>query len=357
MVNEWTREDLPTVNDLVEVSRESLFAGRTDGGVAVLDAVAAHLNAHHPKPEFEGYCTCNGYNSGGLMGDCGVALHRAQYRAGRVEADRDRWRRAHEIVEQERDQARDRCRELERERDAAVRQGELKARTERELAEAAEADRDGWKARALDAEHYAQAASDSNRDNADRASKAERDRDVWKARADKWHGAWQKSAPDRTVTRADIEKAIRGKVWAANREPNKAGFHRVHVDWATDAVWSLVSGSDPAVFVVRESDIAAVEVAHDERGWHARGATWSHEPTADGVRDGAMRHLRDVAKYEALARAIEAERATDPVEEKAREYLTVMFDYEEPDSASPAEWKAATQMARHVLGQEASDGR
>lgn len=49
---------------------------------------------------------------------------------------------------------------------------------------------------------------------------------------------------------------------------------------------------------------------------------------------------------------VEDGQATDPVLDKAREYLTVMFDYEEPDSASPAEWKAATQMARHVLGQE-----
>lgn len=58
-----------------------------------------------------------------------------------AEADADRLRRAHEIVERERDQAR-------RERDAAVRQGELKARVERGLAEAAEADRDEWESHA-----------------------------------------------------------------------------------------------------------------------------------------------------------------------------------------------------------------
>lgn len=118
-----------------------------------------------------------------------------------------------------------------------------------------------------------------------------------------------------------------------------------------DAVWHLVSGDDPAVYVVRESDISAVEVAHDERGWHARGATWSREPTAEGVRDGAKRYLRDVARYEALARAIEAGQDTDPLLDKARELAKaggIDFDEQEPDGV-----EMLLSMARHVLGQEA----
>ena len=36
----------------------------------------------------------------------------------------------------------------------------------------------------------------------------EDERDEWKARADEWYGAWRKSAPNRTVTREDIDRAL-----------------------------------------------------------------------------------------------------------------------------------------------------
>lgn len=193
----------------------------------------------------------------------------------------------------------------------------------------------------------------------------ERERDEWKARAE--------AAAARTaaaVTRADIEKAIRGKVWAANRDPNKAGFHRVHIAWATDSVWSLVSGADPAVHVVRESDVAAVEVRRASDGWYADGA-WlaSADETAEWVRDRAAEMVVCAARNEAVARAIEAEQAVDPVEELAgqiesatrtaiRQVCVDLADVApslDPLTVERAmEVTAASRkIAAHVLGQEA----
>src|SRR5699024_8018821 len=80
-------------------------------------AMLDHLNAHHPKPEFEGYCTCNGPDAGGLMGDCGIALHRAQWRAERVQAQLV-------LAERQRDDAHTAYEKAGRERDAAVARAE-----------------------------------------------------------------------------------------------------------------------------------------------------------------------------------------------------------------------------------------
>lgn len=133
MVNEWTAYDLPTKFD------DSRFPRHPWNPSPYLMAdLAVWLNEHHPKP------------------------------------GPDRWRRAHSIVEQERDQARESLRRLRDETDFdlfTVRDQLKQCRGERE--------------------------------------RMTRDRDEWEARADKWHGAWQKSAPNRTVTREDVEKAVR----------------------------------------------------------------------------------------------------------------------------------------------------
>ena len=50
MVNEWTRDDLPAVMDLVKASAAAMATELGGGADAALDAVVAHLNAHHPKP-------------------------------------------------------------------------------------------------------------------------------------------------------------------------------------------------------------------------------------------------------------------------------------------------------------------
>ena len=196
-----------------------------------------------------------------------------------------------------------------------------------------------------------------------------RDRDRWRARAEAAaraiEAAEARTAP--TVTRDDIEKAIRGKVWAANRDPNKAGFHRVHIAWATDSVWSLVSGADPVVYVVRESDLPEVE--RDEDGdWLCENLAVNRRDTAEDLRGRALAQLKHVAMREAVARAIEAGQAADPVEELAgqiesatREAIRqVCVDLADvaPSLDSLAVERAmevtaaSRKVAAHVLGQE-----
>ena len=174
------------------------------------------------------------------------------------------------------------------------------------------------------------------------------------------------------VSRADVEKAIRGKVWAANRDPNKAGFHRVHVDWATDAVWSLVSGDDPAVHVVRESDLPAARVDGDyyvvasakgDYKWPQHGPSWWAGRAQDA--------LAEAARYTSLARlAADREATVDPVEELAEQIETAtraairqacddlagVVPALDPLAVEQAmEVRAASRkVAAHVLGQEAS---
>lgn len=50
MVNEWTRDDLPSVMDLVKASVDAMAIDPSGAADAALYAVVAHLNAHHPKP-------------------------------------------------------------------------------------------------------------------------------------------------------------------------------------------------------------------------------------------------------------------------------------------------------------------
>lgn len=95
---------------------------------------------------------------------------------------------------------------------------------------------DRWKA-AFKAANEALRLAERERDEA----LFQRDVHACRTRAE---DAEARTAP--AVTKADIEQAV--------------------AEWVDDApeivneVWSLVSGADPAVFVVRESDVAAVKV-------------------------------------------------------------------------------------------------
>jgi len=121
------------------------------------------------------------------------------------------------------------------------------------------------------------------------------------------------------VTRAEIEKVVE-EVFA-----REAGYGLgIDKPWpgtapVASAVWDYLKGDDPAVYVVRESDIAAVEVerVRDEE-WHANGTlvAWTGE-SAEDVRGQQDTARRNFIHREAVARAIEAEQAVDPVEELA----------------------------------------
>lgn len=179
----------------------------------------------------------------------------------------------------------------------------------------------------------------------ERAEAAERERDEWKARADKWHGAWQKSVPARTVTREGVEKAIDGivPVWDSEVEKIVVALHE------------MVAGDDPAVFVVRESDVASVSVVkHDVNEWEADGKYAPHADVA-AARKGAAEWIAMATRCEAVARAIEAGQAVDPVTEKADELFAIGWPelVDASDDARNGVREGLSRIARHVLGQEA----
>ena len=171
----------------------------------------------------------------------------------------------------------------------------------------------------------------------ERAEAAERELDEWKSRAE---AAEARTAP--AVTREEVAEAI-SRAWG---EDGSVSPHGV-----LDRVWSLVSGADPAVHVVRESDVAAVEVRRASDGWYADGA-WlaSADETAEWVRDRATEMVVCAARNEAVARAIEAEQAADPLLDKAQEFAA-LADWELTDR----EAELLHTVAAHVLGQEAGD--
>ena len=322
MSGEWIRDDLPSPKS-VERSAEDNYVWITSYDAEfVLGVVVDHLNANHPK------------------------------------SGTDRWRRAHEIVERERDLAREQWKKWEHKANEADREVST-WRTSTESAHSdflqAAHDRDEWQNRA----EVAEGAVDS----------LERDRDEWRSRAE--------AAETRTataVTKAEIEKAIRGKTWAANREPNMAGFHRVHIAWATDSVWSLVSGADPAVFVVRESGLPHMEDDYIRNFDLSDGRGKYRNATDEEIQEAREMAESDLRWLIAVQRHIEAEQsAPDPVEELAEQIesaartairqvcddLATVAPSLDPLAVERAmELTAASRkVAAHFLEQEAGDGR
>lgn len=164
------------------------------------------------------------------------------------------------------------------------------------------------------------------------------------------------------VTRDEVTSALR----AVDRAAEKVGDTSKYGDLA-DAVLALVSGSDRAVHVVRESDIVAVKVERVPRPngshrWDSCDGSGSAVPDGDGAADNArkMVDLRAKGLVSALAvrRAIEAEQAVDPVEAKAKE-LYGAYHGQHPavpwPSLNSVGREKFTRLARHVLGQEAGD--
>ena len=132
--------------------------------------------------------------------------------------------------------------------------------------------------------------------------------------ADAWAeltAAVREAAEARTVpavTRDEIGNALM-RVGVSNGVET-----HTEVSVGTDAVWSLVSGADPAVYVVRESDVEAQAALRNRFGEFVVNGTVLNVTTAEDCREKAQRHLDAAARCEAIARAIEAEAVVDPVE-------------------------------------------
>lgn len=221
----------------------------------------------------------------------------------------------------------EKARELEAEKaqlEAALAREERKSEA---LSEKVEEGRSDLDAARENAEHY-QVMFDAT----------ERQRDEWKARAE---AAEARTTP--AVTKHDIEKAV-DRWWA--RPGSQEDLER--------DLWSLVSGDDPAVYVVRESDLPEAE--RDEDGdWIVDGGfIAASQTTAETVRGWIPAYLRSETCLEAVARAIEAEQAKDPVEAKAIELHQVAYGGRIGfGHATLNAQEMFRSLARHVLGQEA----
>lgn len=134
---------------------------------------------------------------------------------------------------------------------------------------------------------------------------------------------WPNTAP--AVTRADVEKAIYDLRTFPRFLTDELLVQR---DRVVDALMELLSGDDPAVYVVRESDIEAQEFTRTESGGFVVQGTLLNTSTAKDAREKADRHLDAVSRCEAIARAIEAEAQSpdpDPVEEQADALAGILY--------------------------------
>ena len=334
MVNEWTADDLPRIG-APDPAQDSVVEG-------VLDAVLHWLNKHHPKSASRGDAALADH-----LGRQAEAIDELQLDLEAAERDRARWRRAHEIVEAERDQAREQRAVAERERNDLRRQVEDLTERRQNLV----------RERDLDAK-LAKCMSDFQ--------DMEDECDMWRARAE---AAEARTAP--AVTKRELRSVV------AAHDPGDDELAVSRVNALTDRLWSLVSGADPAVHVVRESEVAAVEVRRASDGWYADGAwiasadgAWlsSEDETAEWVRDRAAEMVVCAARNEAVARAIKAGQAVDPVEELAGQiesatrdairqvcdtFATVAPTLDPLAVEQAMEVTAASRkIAAHVLGQE-----
>lgn len=177
--------------------------------------------------------------------DTDEALHKARDERDQYKRSGDEWKECHADAVRERDEWKARAEAAERERDEA---DHLNANHQKSDAQAdaewldralntpdehlvaldearieaniqrnrAVRERDAAVARAWQAERERDEAWYERDRNAERSAQLLAERDEWKARADEWHGAWQKSAPARTVARDDIEKVVRRYIPSPN---------------------------------------------------------------------------------------------------------------------------------------------
>ncbi|WP_010540395.1 hypothetical protein [Dietzia alimentaria] len=228
----------------------------------VLDEVAAWLNVHHPKSE-----------------------------------PSVNWEMVAIDMQGERNEATTRAEHAERERDEAV----ARAEKARDTA-------------ATRAEQLDKRASQAN----GRADRAEaKVRELEKAKVDLTARARvaEMRQPGSAPSRDEIWDVIRDclNVW---------GITDRSVGQMADSVLALVSGADPAVYVVRESHIHALTDPEDARDFALADGQWEFRDPTDSDLDHAWDEIESDLRYLIAvrrARAIEAEATVDPVEELAAE--------------------------------------
>ena len=334
MVNEWTRDDLPTISAIAPIAADPKSYAYFAVSIA-LDAVVAHLNEHHPKPD---------------------------------DSFSDRvWKRAYESMRRERDAAVARAEQAENARDTAATRAEQMEKALAASRDAHQRSADAhmeWKARAEQAESelkpssplrqqadswmrivnhpaISQSLSEKNKSYSDQVF--ERITWLFEAAEDA-----RESNPAPAVTRDDIGNALM-RVGVSNGVET-----HTEVSVGTDAVWALVSGADPAVYVIRESDLPTVQ--QDEDGEWYPGDRWDLADDRFIDVEGALEKMH---LYAAIARAIEAEQAADPVEALADDFAQALAGDENIGgswSMDPAAWRdiarALARRAHDVLGQE-----
>lgn len=351
MTNEWTSNDVPSVSslDLCSKRPDLAISGKHFGAAVAFEAMVEHLNKVHPKP-------APASREDAALADRlerqATSIARLQGELETAERDRSRWRRAHGIVEQERYQARAELAEVQVERDSW-----------RDRAEAAETRTErlerGIRAFVRHGQAVPRGVTTYDRGivHAELLALVDAEKESAPARAE---AAEARTAP--AVTRDDIGNALM-RVGVSNGVETHA-----EVSVGTDAVWSLVSGADPAVFVMRESQLPEV-VACDEGTWKVGRRTVTAFETPERLREFTEGHLKSVAELESMARkmeilAVEAGQATDPVEERvARIIAHAALDWADLDADGHkhgpecSNWEPyrdeARQVLAHVLGQEA----
>ncbi|MDV6300213.1 hypothetical protein R3P82_13990 [Dietzia maris] len=316
---QWTRDDLPSLPDVLgEVTTHECG----EGAAAYRTAALTHLNAHHPKP-VQAVCA--------QSGDDEPMMPRETLRE-RTASDGRLWNQAYAegVASAERT-----CNEL---RSLIEGQKEHVTKAQRE--------RDDEKSRS---EFFAKRADEARRERDAAVARAEQSEqlipayamlDVWGALGrdsihfDDWYDergyadAWaelaaavREAAEARTapaVSRADIEKAILPHIlYPANGTQD-----------LIDDVHALVSGDDPAVYVVRESDLPDLELVAARNFDLANGQTKFRDATADEVDEAVDDVASDLRYVLAARRAIEAEQAVDPVDEQTDSLADILYGHE-----------------------------
>ena len=290
----------------------------------VIDEVVAWLNAHYPKPQ--------PYDQGGVRGADSL-LYRAERERDAAVARADEW-------EQKAKRYSDK---FNRARSFNV---EMKARAER--AERVLRERD-------------EQEDDATRAACERAEQAERDRDEAIRERRQMEDDHAKMCREWRGMDARVVEAERERdEWKARAEAAEADNADAKID------------GDPAVHVVRESDLPAARVDGDyyvvasakgDYKWPQHGPSWWAGRAQDA--------LAEAARYTSLARlAADREATVDPVEELAEQIETAtraairqacddlagVVPALDPLAVEQAmEVRAASRkVAAHVLGQEAS---